>query len=182
MAGRMVIVCASCIFVFAPDGKICICSFNSPGCWHDSTQANHGGVYDKIEAVCNATGRKAVIVSAFSLGNRGHFIKSNQSHHADPFDAQELLTNQDATSVRQLSEWGMRQIQAKFPCLKDDMPCEEHQGERKITLNLMILLHSFQTARVGQNQILNMCSNTLLMLSPLQTCNETVCGIQELQN
>jgi hypothetical protein len=48
----------------------------------------------------------------------------------------------------------MRQIQAKFPRLKDDMPHEE-QGERKVTLNLMILSCNFQTARVGMNQILN---------------------------
>jgi hypothetical protein len=149
----------SCIFVFAPDGKICICSFNSPGCWHDSTQADHGGVYDKIEEVYKATGGKVVIDSAFSLGNRGYFIKSSQ---LDPMDAQELLTNRDATSVRQLSEWGMRQIQAKFPRLKDDMPYEE-QGERKVTLNLMILLYNFQTARVGMNQILN---TYMLEISP----------------
>jgi hypothetical protein len=141
----------SCIFVFAPDGKIRICCFNSPGCWHDSTQADHGGVYDKIEEVYNATGGKVVIDAAFSLGNRGYFIKSSQ---LDPMDGQELLTNRDATSVRQLSEWGMRQIQAKFPRLKDDMPYEQ-QGERKITLNLMVLLYNFQTARVGMNQILN---------------------------
>jgi hypothetical protein len=141
----------SCIFVFAPDGKIRICSLNSPGCWHDSTQADHGGVYDKIEEVFEATGGKVVIDSAFALGQRGYFIKSAQ---LDPLNAQELLKNRDATSVRQLSEWGMRQIQAKFPRLKDDMPYEE-QGERKITLNLMVLLYNFQTARVGMNQILN---------------------------
>jgi hypothetical protein len=52
----------SCIFVFAPDGKIHICSLNSPGCWHDSTQADHGGVYDKIEEVYEATGGKVLII------------------------------------------------------------------------------------------------------------------------
>jgi hypothetical protein len=105
----------SCIFVFAPDGKIHICSLNSPGCWHYSTQANHGGVYGKIEKVYDATGGKVVIDSAFALGKRGCFIKSAQQ---DPMDAEELLTNRDATSVRQLSEWGMRQINAKFPRVK----------------------------------------------------------------
>jgi hypothetical protein len=139
----------SCIFVFAPDGKIRICSINSPGCWHDSTQADHGGVYDKCEEVFDQTGGKVVIDAAFSLGQKGYFIKSAQ---LDPMDAQEMLKNRDATSVRQLSEWGMRQIQAKFPRLKDDMPYEE-QGERKVTLNLMVLLYNFQTARVGMNQI-----------------------------
>ena len=48
----------------------------------------------------------------------------------------------------------MRQIQAKFPRLKDGMPFEE-QGERKITLNLMVLLYNFETGIVGMNQIQN---------------------------
>jgi hypothetical protein len=91
----------SCIFVSAPDRKIHTCSLNSPGCWHDSTQADQGGVYDKIEEVFEATGGKVVIDSAFALGQRGNFIKSAQ---LDPMDAQELLRNRDATSVCQLSE------------------------------------------------------------------------------
>jgi hypothetical protein len=149
----------SCIFVFAPDGKIRVCCFNSPGCWHDSSQADHGGVYDKLNEVYEATGGKVVVDSAFSVQDKCYFIKSSQT---DPMDAQELLTNRDATSVRQLSEWGMRQIQAKFPRLKDDMPYEE-QGERKVTLNLMVLLYNFQTARVGMNQIQN---SYMLEISP----------------
>jgi hypothetical protein len=46
----------------------------------------------------------------------------------------------------------MRQIQAKLSHLKDNLPQEE-QEERKITLNLMVLLYNFQTAQVGMNQI-----------------------------
>jgi hypothetical protein len=88
--------CTSCIFVFAPDGKIRICSIASPGCWHDSTQADHGGVHDKCEKISDETGGKLVIDAAFSLGRKGYFIKSAQ---LDPLDAEELLTNQDATSV-----------------------------------------------------------------------------------
>jgi hypothetical protein len=48
-------------------------------------------------------GKAPVIDSAFSLGNRCCFVKSSQ---LDSFDAQELLTNRDATSVLQLSECG----------------------------------------------------------------------------
>jgi hypothetical protein len=159
----------SCIFVFAPDGKIHICSLISPGCWHDSTQANHGGVYDKIEEVFEATGGKVVIDSASALGQRGYFIKSAQL--VDPMDAQKLLTNQDATSVCQLSEWGMQQIQAKFPHLKDDMPYVG-QGEYKVTLNLTVLLYNFWMAQVGMNQILKMymlehSPNANYLLDPL---------------
>jgi hypothetical protein len=98
----------SCIFVFAPDGKIHICSLNSPGCWHNSTQADHGGVYNKIKEDFEATGGKLVIIdSAFVLVQRGYFIKGVQ---LDPTDAQELSTNRDASLVHQSSERGMRQI------------------------------------------------------------------------
>ena len=32
---------ASCVFVFAADGRIRICTVNSPGSWHDSAQADY---------------------------------------------------------------------------------------------------------------------------------------------
>lgn len=57
-----------CIFVFAMDGRIRICSINAPGAWNDSTQADNGGVYVKIEQEFNETGAKAVIDLAFKLG------------------------------------------------------------------------------------------------------------------
>jgi hypothetical protein len=61
-------------------------------------------------------------------------------------DTQELLTSRDRTSVHQLSEWGMHQIQAKFSLPKDNLPHKE-KGESKITLNLMmVLLYNYQTA------------------------------------
>ena len=49
-------------------------------------------------------------------------------------------------SVRQLSEWGMRTIQAQFPRLKDDMQHEEF-GERKVILHLMVLSCNFQASK-----------------------------------
>jgi hypothetical protein len=70
--------CVSCVFVLAPDGKIRIRSINSPGCWHDSTQADHGEVCDKCEQVCDETGGKAVIDAAFLKGLKGCFVRSAQ--------------------------------------------------------------------------------------------------------
>jgi hypothetical protein len=140
---------------------------NSPGCWHNSTLADHGGVYDKIEEVNEATGGKVVIDSAFALDMRGYFIKSAQQH---PMDAQELLSNRDAASVHQLSEWGMQQINANFPHLKVNLPYEE-QGEHKITLNLMVLLYNYHTANIGIIQIQNShmlehCADANYLLDP----------------
>eukprot|EP00536_Pseudo-nitzschia_multiseries_P007318 jgi/Psemu1/17682/gm1.17682_g len=63
--------------------------------------------------------------------------------------------NRDATSsVRQMSEWGMRQIQGGFPQLKDNMLLEE-TGDRRIILKLVVVLYNFQTTKVGINTTLN---------------------------
>lgn len=45
-------------------------------------------------------------------------------------------------------------IQGQFPRLKDPLLYEEF-GERKMILNVMVLLYNFQTTRVGINDILN---------------------------
>ena len=137
-------------FVFAPDGKIRVCLLNAPGTFHDSTMTDYG-VYDAMEAVYDATGGKVVVDSAFKVSAKNFLIRSAQQ---DPQDARGLLLNRQATSIRQLSEWGMRMIQGSFPRLKDPLKFEE-KGDRKIILRLMVHLYNFQTAQVGINQIMN---------------------------
>jgi hypothetical protein len=39
----------SAVLAFAPDGTIPAAFFNVPGCTHDSTIADWGGLYDKLE-------------------------------------------------------------------------------------------------------------------------------------
>ena len=92
-----------------------------------------------------------VVDSAFKIKQSNAMIKSSQE---DPSVPELLLINRDATSIRQLSEWGMRMIQGQFPCLKDHIRYEE-KGERRVILNLMVLLYNYQCSRVRQNQILN---------------------------
>lgn len=99
--------------------------------------------------------RKASIVvdSAFGLGNRDCLVKSAQ---IDPLgDPKRVAMNRAATSVWQLSEWGMCMLQAQFPCLKDPLPYKEY-GERRIILHLMVLLYNYNCSYVGVNQILNL--------------------------
>ena len=91
------------IFVFACDGKIRISLQNCPGTFHDSTMSDYG-VYDKMEQLYRSTGGKVVVDSAFKIPTGNFLIKSSQT---DPVNARELLINRQATSVRQLSEWGM---------------------------------------------------------------------------
>ena len=138
------------VFIFAPDGKIRVCLLNAPGTFHDSTMADYG-VYDAMETVYDESGGEEVMDSAFNIGSKDYLIKSSQQ---DPLDERALLLNRQATSIRQLSEWGMRMIQGSFPRLKDPLLFEEH-GDRKVILRLMVHLYNFQTAQVGINQIMN---------------------------
>ena len=109
------------------------------------------GIYDKMEELYNAHLCKVVVDSAFNLTGRNFLIESSQT---DPETPDALALNNQATSLRQLSEHGMRQIQAQFPRLKDQLMFEEF-GERKVILNLMILMYNFNTAKIGINEILN---------------------------
>ena len=140
----------NCIFVFSPDGKIRFCLLNAPGTFHDSTMADYG-IYEGMEEIYLRTGAKVVVDSAFKIGNKSYVVKSSQQ---DPQHAQDLIRNRDATSIRQLSEWGMRMIGGSFPRLKDSLTYEE-EGDRMIILRLMVHLYNFQTSQVGINQIMN---------------------------
>ena len=142
----------NCVFVFAPDGKIRMCTLNAPGSMHDSTIADYG-VYQKVASTFAQHNAKICVDSAFRLGSRDYLIKSSQQ---DPIDGnfRTIVLNRQATSLWQLSEHGMRMIQGQFPRSKDPMPFEE-RGDRKDILHLMVLLYNFQASTVGINQILN---------------------------
>lgn len=92
-----------------------------------------------------------MVDSAFNPGDGNYLLKSGQ---LDPLDPQELLRNRDATSIRQMSEWGMYQLKAKFPRMADTLPYEE-KGNRGYDLSLMVRLYNHQCCTIGMNQILN---------------------------
>ena len=108
-------------------------------------------MYAKLEYVFKTFGGKVVIDSAFNLSNKKYLIKSSQQ---DPFTEDGIRLNRNATSLRQLSEWGTRIIQGSVLRLKDNMPYKEF-SERKVILNLMVLLYNYQSHSIGINQILN---------------------------
>ena len=110
-------------------------------------------MYEKLEEVFNLTGGRVVVDSAFARGRHPFLIKSAQDEHAAE-GAEEFLQLQQATSVRQASEWGMRAFQGSFPRIKDRLLYEE-RGERKLILWCMVLLFNFRTRLVGINQILS---------------------------
>jgi DDE superfamily endonuclease len=142
------------VFVFAADGTIPLCALNAPGCLHDSTIADYGGIYDKLQQIFEECGAMTVIDSAFSLQMADCFLKSSQS---DPIGNPEAyMKNRQATSVRQLAEWGMHQLQSKFPRMTDKIKYEE-KNVRQLDLSLMIRLYNHQALRLGMNQILDTC-------------------------
>ena len=98
-------------------------------------------------------GVKVVVDSAFNLSGKPYLIQSSQDDPANA-GARGVLMNRAATSVRQLSEHGMRMMQGQFPWLKDPMILEEF-GERRVILSLMVLLYNYQTNTTGINHILN---------------------------
>jgi hypothetical protein len=93
---------------------------------HDSLLADYSHLYQKLEQVFQETGGKVVVDSAFCLANNNFLIKSGQNVPLG--NPQVVLRARDATSIRQASEWGMRQFQASFPRRKDEF-CLETQGE-----------------------------------------------------
>ena len=75
--------------------------------------------YDGMEKIYNEHGAKVVVGSAFRLSNKDYMIQSSQQ---DPMGGiRGVIVNKAATSVRQLSEHGMRMLQGQFPRLKDGL-------------------------------------------------------------
>ena len=110
-------------------------------------------VWDKIDILYERLGSKVVVDSAFSADNRRSVYKSHQNN-IDRYGnvRQKSEVHRQATSVRQLSEWGMRGLQGSFPRLKDRLPYEE-RGERKLILEMIVLLYNYRASTVGMNQI-----------------------------
>jgi hypothetical protein len=82
-------------------------------------------------------------------------VKSSSENITNAEDGMDLLRQQQATSLRQAAEWGMRAIQSSFPRLKDRIWYEESDVERQVFLALMPLLYNFRLHYVGLNQLRN---------------------------
>eukprot|EP00957_Ditylum_brightwellii_P067467 5121244-Ditylum_brightwellii.AAC.1 len=67
------------LFMFTPDGMIRLMVVNLPGDTHDSTAANYGFIYKKLEDFFKKYGDNCVIDSAFSLIRRPYLLKSSRT-------------------------------------------------------------------------------------------------------
>jgi hypothetical protein len=146
--------CISNLFLFLPDGKIRACYINAPGTMHNSTMVSWGGLYEKVDDLYTSRGAKIVVDSAFALDWRQSVYKSYQSNVDNQGNVrQNLQTQRQATSVRQMSEWEeMRGLQALFPRLKDRIIYKEN-GEQRLIMELFMYLYNYRAAVVGMNQI-----------------------------
>ena len=130
---------------------------NVPGLTHDSTVADWGNIYSKLEEVYNETGAKCCVDLAFQMANRPYLIKSLQDYTAGKgaTNAEVLASiaiKCQAASMQQSAEWGMRALQSSFPQLTDRMSYKS-KGERRIAMKMMILIYNLRANLVGINQI-----------------------------
>ena len=73
----------------------------------------------------------------------------------EPTDnAMNVLIHRQATSARQITEWGMRAYQASFPRVTDKLRYED-RSERKLMMEVLPRLYNYRATKVGINQIRN---------------------------
>ena len=94
---------------------------------------------------------RGVVDSAFTTKNVDHFIRSAQTPPATGV-AEDIIIYKEATSVRQLSEWGMRSLQGGMPRIKNTFYYEE-RGERGVIIEMVIRLFNIRARLVGISQI-----------------------------
>ncbi len=66
----------------------------------------------------------------------------------------DLQKKRQATSARQMAEWGMLTMQASFPTVKDRFVYKE-RGEQRIVLKMFVMLYNMRARMVRINQIQN---------------------------
>lgn len=142
------------VFVFALNGCIISCATNAPGVMHNSVLAEWGNVYAKLEHCFEEFGGKYVVDSAVCREVYPFFIKSAQDLGTSATSAHEIIRLQQAMSVQQASEWGMRALKGSFPWLKDLLAYEE-RGERKLIIRSIVALFNLRARLVRINQILS---------------------------
>ena len=66
----------------------------------------------------------------------------------------DLQRKRQATSMRQVVEWGMCTIKSLFPRLKDTFVYKD-TSERRVLMKMVCLLYNLRVRTVGINQIKN---------------------------
>ena len=152
----------SSIFVYGPDGTVIWARCNMPGSWHDAHCAR--GLFEAILETPGFVRDGMCIVgdTAFprTAEMRGHIVTPKRQDEMDRLfldgaTEQELVAlkvaHNDATTVRQAAEWGMRQLQSGFARLRLPLPLKPES--RRLILDTCVLLHNLRVRKVGLSQI-----------------------------
>lgn len=129
---------------------------NAPGSWHDSYVAHP--LYSKL-LERTPDGFYLVCDTAFPRGMQqvsGHLkapLKDGDTAPSNPtLQTQVLAFNCQLLSYRQSTEWGMKQIQGSFDCLR--LPLNVHGAHgRLILLEMVIRLNNLRVRLIGISQI-----------------------------
>ena len=78
--------------------------------------------------------------------------------------SEEIAVLDQALSLRQSAEWGMRVLQGSMPRLKARWVYEE-RDERRVSLLMMVLLYNYQANNMDLNQIRSVYWNSAVMES-----------------
>ena len=92
-----------------------------------------------------------VVDSAFTSKDVEHFIRSAQTSPTTRV-AEDILIYSEATSIKQLSEWGMHSLQGDITILKDRFYYGE-RVKRGVILKMIIRLFNICSRLVGIIQI-----------------------------
>lgn len=139
------------VFIFTPDGCIAAFAVGAPGVLGDSLTSWYGKIYNRLSKIFRRFRVKSVADSAFMLNkNLPYIIKCNEN--ALPETPLEILINEEALSLRQSVEWGMRGFEGAFPRLKDPFTYEE-VGRRQKIMEMLVRLYNFRTRTVGLSHI-----------------------------
>eukprot|EP00957_Ditylum_brightwellii_P052867 4008279-Ditylum_brightwellii.AAC.1 len=76
-----------------------------------------------------------------------------------------MMLSIEATSLRQMAEWGMRRFQGSFSHMKDWLVYKE-DDELKRIIQLTVMLYSARSRLVGINQIKNVFDPNLVKENP----------------
>ena len=86
------------LIVFSACGRIIACVLNVPGSVHDSTLAEWGGIYDKLEETYERTGAICCADLAFASAKNDFIIRSAQDERSAR-NALEVLQIPEATAL-----------------------------------------------------------------------------------
>ncbi len=156
------------VFAYGPDGKVFFSAINFPGSWSDGSLTAR--FLHKLKRKIG--NYKICVDQGFPRSGAAHgtFVgpiskRAARRLHRDVRDYLLCISNVH-TSLWQASEWGMREMQGTFPCIKKRLS-SDHALQRLVT-EAIVLVHNFRTDYIGYNQIRTIFEPEYIRIKNLQ--------------